>query len=173
MAPQSTRPISAQRQKNQIPISYSSMLNSIVSSVNNQREAGISLYMFLTGLSVCLFLNSSSFFFSLLTILFHATLVFLILYELDSIRSYLPILDKAIIFLKQYFGKLFSVLSGMGEAYQAVAKRAYCLGILVGIGKFLFHYSKTWNNFGVWMGVLAFFHWSEYRKFEYSLKSVI
>ena len=163
MAPQSTRPISAQRQKNQIPISYSSMLNSIVSSINSQREAGISLYMFLTGLSVCLFLNSSSFFFSLLTINLHATLIFLIIYELDSVKSYLPILNKITFFLKQYFGKLFSVLTKMGEANQAVAKRAYCLGVLVGIGKFLFHYSKTWNNFGVWLAVLASFHWSEYR----------
>ena len=144
MAPQRAR------QQNQPPASYSSMLKIVIESINSQREAGISLNLFLVGFTVCLFLNSSSFFFSLLTISLHATLVYIILYELDSLRKYFPIPDSCINSLK------------MTEAHQAVAKRAYFLGTFVGIGKFLFHHSDSWNNFGIWLCILAFFHWSEY-----------
>lgn len=143
------------RQQNRTPPSYSSMLKALVQAITNKREAGISLYLFLIGFSVCLFLNSSSFFFSCLTVTLHATLLFIVLYELDTLKSYLPVVEQFNNFLEKCFGLIT-------ESNQAVAKRAYLLGVLVGTGKFLFHYSSTWNNFGVWIAVLGFFHWSEY-----------
>lgn len=153
MAPQRAR------NQNQPPPSYSSMLTCLVNAISSKREGVIALYMYLAGYSICLFLNSSSFLFSLSTVLLHAVLVFTILWELEVLNKYLP---SQVDVVREMLKKYFQQLANMSEAHQAVAKRAYLLGIFSGIGKFLLQYSSSWNNFGLWLTVLAFFHWSEY-----------
>lgn len=137
--------------------SSSLIATSVVQAFSNQRESVISLYSYLLGFTICFFLTSS-FLFSTLTITLHAVLVYITVKEITLLKYHLPTVP---VFSSLAHG-FFTQLERLQPAHWAVAKRAYFLGIISGFGRYLYLNSDSLDNFGLWLTVLSFFHFSEY-----------
>lgn len=131
---------------------------SIIETVITQRESVVSLYSYILGATICLFL-SSSILFSIITISLHGVLVYLSVKNTTLLKQanlpFIPVLSSII-------HGFFSKLEQLSDGHWAVAKRAYLLGLISGFGRFLYLYSDTLDNFGCWLIILSFFHFSEY-----------
>lgn len=140
------------------PPSYASMLDSLIQHLRRTDETLIALYSYLVGITICLFLHSS-FTGAIISIVCHGTLVYITITELTP--TFLSFLPQDIPVISIALHSLSKNIQSLSEAKLAVVIRAYALGLITGLGKSVLT-SETWSNFGLWLCILSFFHFSEY-----------
>jgi len=154
-----TRSPGAGAPRNRLPPSYSSMASLLFTTLQRTDETLLALYSYLVGVTICLFLNSSVVS-CIVSIASHITLVYLTLTELTpTLLSFLP---QDIPYLSHTLRHLSKSFQSLTEAKLAVIARAYALGVATGLGRYILAHTQTWPNFGLWLCVLSFFHFSEY-----------
>lgn len=135
----------------QPPPSYHDMLYTVYKRISGQREAYLSLISYAFGAGFAPFISPHYSFFS--TIITISLLVSLYHFFLE----FSPLFHKIV-----PSSKALPSYKTFKESDKGIIFRAHLLGILTLFGWYLYKRNSTVQNFGIYLSILAFFHFSEY-----------